>query len=112
MHSRRPETGGVLRAYTACKQEPVAVEKSIANNYYLANVAGNPHTFEYRYNFDRKPLEAWGPLYLCFYVFLLSSETRLLRVWLWRTTHHWIQDVHLVSSADLPSGTTGNRWMS
>ena len=44
----RSQTGGVIRDYTWCRQHPAGIVKSITNTFYLANVAGNPHTFEYR----------------------------------------------------------------
>lgn len=44
----RPQEGGVLRAYRECQLQPSPVVKSIANTFMLANMASNPHTFEYR----------------------------------------------------------------
>ena len=45
---RRPRRGGALRTYTECDHKPSAYVKSIANSWFLSNVAGNPHVFEYR----------------------------------------------------------------
>ena len=45
----RPGEGGVLRAYRECQSRPAKVVKSIVNTFLLANMASNPHTFEYRY---------------------------------------------------------------
>ena len=39
---------GVLRSYTECVKTPHPLVKSIANTYFLANIADQPHTFEYR----------------------------------------------------------------
>ena len=44
----RPQEGGVLRNYRECQTQPSVVVKSIVNTYHLANMASNPHTFEYR----------------------------------------------------------------
>jgi hypothetical protein len=44
----RPAAGGVLRAYRECDVKPSPVVKSIVNTFFLANMASNPHTFEYR----------------------------------------------------------------
>lgn len=44
----RPQEGGVLRNYRECQTQPSNVVKSIVNTYHLANMASNPHTFEYR----------------------------------------------------------------
>lgn len=44
----RPQEGGVLRAYRECQTQPSNVVKSIVNTFFLANMASNPHTFEYR----------------------------------------------------------------
>jgi hypothetical protein len=44
----RPQHGGMLRAYTECHKYTSGLVKTIANTYYVANTAGNPHTFEYR----------------------------------------------------------------
>jgi hypothetical protein len=48
----RPVEGGVLRAYRECSTKPSPVVKSIVNTFFLANMAANPHTFEYRFDFD------------------------------------------------------------
>jgi hypothetical protein len=44
----RPQRGGLLRHYQQCRKVAARVVKSIANTYFLANIAGNPHTLEYR----------------------------------------------------------------
>lgn len=44
---KRP-TEGVLRSYTQCIKKKHPMTKSIANTYYLANIADQPHVFEYR----------------------------------------------------------------
>ena len=46
----RPETGGVMRDYNMCRRVPSPIVKSITKTHFLANIAGNPHTFEYRYS--------------------------------------------------------------
>lgn len=46
---KRPQNAGVLRSYIQCRQTATALVKSIANTYFLANIVGNPHTFEYKF---------------------------------------------------------------
>ena len=45
----RPATGGVLRHYPQCAGTGHAIVKTIANTYFLANVAAHPHNFEFRH---------------------------------------------------------------
>lgn len=44
----RPHHGGVLRHYTTCAAKAHHSVKMIANTYYLANLRGHPHNFEFR----------------------------------------------------------------
>ena len=74
----RPHTGGVMRDYSQCRKMPSAVVKSITNTYYLANVAGNPHTFEYRCVQMRSPISL--------YFRLLPLHPN--RKWQWKSPKH------------------------
>ena len=47
-HEARPAAGGALRHYTRCAPVAEGMLKSIANTWFLANSAANPHNFEYR----------------------------------------------------------------
>lgn len=44
----RPEAGGVLRHYRRCAGEGRHMVKTVANTFYLSNVASHPHNFEFR----------------------------------------------------------------
>ena len=44
----RPATGGVLRHYPQCAGTGHAIVKTIANTYFLTNVASHPHNVEFR----------------------------------------------------------------
>ena len=44
----RPPGGGVLQHYTQCAGEGRHMVKTIANTFYLANVASHPHNLEFR----------------------------------------------------------------
>eukprot|EP00892_Ulva_mutabilis_P000949 jgi/Ulvmu1/10855/UM007_0029.1 len=45
----RPESGGVLRHYTQCAGKARRMVKTIANTFFLTNIATHPHNFEFRY---------------------------------------------------------------
>lgn len=47
-HQNKRPPSGVLRGFTECVQKGSYMVKSIANTYYLANIADQPHVFEYR----------------------------------------------------------------
>eukprot|EP00892_Ulva_mutabilis_P000948 jgi/Ulvmu1/10854/UM007_0028.1 len=48
----RPPAGGVLQHYLQCAGTGNYVIKTIANTFFLANIATHPHNFEFR---DRQP---------------------------------------------------------
>eukprot|EP00892_Ulva_mutabilis_P000848 jgi/Ulvmu1/10764/UM068_0054.1 len=47
-HEMRAAAGGVLRHYTHCNAGGSPWIKTIANTYFLTNIAYHPHNFEYR----------------------------------------------------------------
>ena len=47
-HETRAEAGGVLRHYTHCNSAGSPWIKTIANTFYLTNIAYHPHNFEFR----------------------------------------------------------------
>ena len=47
-HEERASAGGVLRHYTHCNAAGSPWIKTIANTFYLANIAYHPHNFEFR----------------------------------------------------------------
>lgn len=47
-HHKRPRNAGVLRSYTHCRRHATSLVKSIVNTYFVVNIVGNPHAFEYR----------------------------------------------------------------
>lgn len=46
--AKRPHRGGVLRIYRQCDPHPTVMIKTIANTYFLANIAPHPHNMEFR----------------------------------------------------------------
>eukprot|EP00892_Ulva_mutabilis_P012232 jgi/Ulvmu1/9381/UM051_0008.1 len=46
--SKRPWRGGVLRLYKQCNPRASPTVKTIANTYFLANIAPHPHNMEFR----------------------------------------------------------------
>jgi hypothetical protein len=57
----RPTTGGVLQSYSQCAGQGRHIVKTIANTYFLRNVATHPHNFEFR-----SPLPAATPPFCSF----------------------------------------------
>ena len=45
---RRPESGSVMRTYDHCAAAPSPWIKTIANTFFLTNIAYHPHNFEFR----------------------------------------------------------------
>ena len=45
---RRPTAGGVLRNYSHCAATASPWIKTIANTFFLSNIAYHPHNFEFR----------------------------------------------------------------
>lgn len=46
--SKRPQRGGVLRLYRQCNPHASPTIKTIANTYFLANIAPHSHNLEFR----------------------------------------------------------------
>lgn len=47
-HRQRPRSGGVLHHYKHCDSQGDPKLKTIANTYFLENISGHPHNFEFR----------------------------------------------------------------